>query len=104
MNKDVYFGYNQSEIIVANETDTEVNINLTAGSTISGQITDTNGDPIVGATISAEKGYYDYYATSDASGNYTIEIYNSYYTYDADSNPVENVIVYAEDGLGHRSC
>ncbi|MFA6027505.1 MAG: carboxypeptidase regulatory-like domain-containing protein [Patescibacteria group bacterium] len=64
---------------IVDEQDTSLDITLTDGSTISGQVLDANGAPISGATVTAVKsGGTTYTGTTDSSGQYTAQIFDTY--------------------------
>lgn len=74
-----YFSQQISNLsLAADAADATRNVNLTAASTVKGKITDASGVGIPTATIYALKtGGYSYYTTTDASGNYTLSIYDT---------------------------
>lgn len=75
-----YFSASDTASLSADETTLTQDFTLTPGSTISGTVTDKNGDPVSGATVTAlqtTKGY-SYNAQTASDGTYTVLIYDQY--------------------------
>lgn len=79
VNKTGYYNrYVTTGATIADEQDTSLDIIITEGSTVSGVVTDTNGASISGATVSIAKSTgATYTATSDSSGQYTANIFDT---------------------------
>ncbi len=75
-----YFGTRVLNVeLVDNETASQ-DITLVAGSTVSGTITDADGDPIDDLTLTLDNDSTSdiYYNTSDSNGEFTISVYELY--------------------------
>ncbi|MBI4407623.1 MAG: carboxypeptidase regulatory-like domain-containing protein [Candidatus Kerfeldbacteria bacterium] len=89
--------------LTADETDTAQNFTLTGQSTVSGTVTDRQGDPIAGATVTLDElnSNYTYTATTDSAGGYTLEVYD---LYDYDGTAIGDYsLIFAADGYVTKS-
>lgn len=76
-----YFGAEVEDLFIsADETTSTQNFTLTAASTVSGTVTDRDGNPISGATVLLDEidSYYSYSARTNSSGVYTINVVDLY--------------------------
>lgn len=80
LSKSGYYSKQISNLsLSADAVDVTQNVSLAAASTIAGQVTDTNNVVIPTATINVIKtGGYSYNTTTDASGNFTLSIYDTF--------------------------
>lgn len=76
-----YFSLYESNLIVRDGEDTTVNFTLNAKSTLSGTITDINGIALKDVLITAYNRTtgHSYLAATNASGYYTVQIYDTNY-------------------------
>ena len=90
-----YFGSKVTNNQLADEADTTLNITLTAQSTISGTIIDSNGLVLEGALVTLDENdtSRSYSAYTDAAGNYTVYVYD---TSDYNGTAVGNYILSVE--------
>ncbi len=73
-----YFGADALNVSVTDEETTTVDLVMNAESTVAGTVTDSNGDPVVDVVVSAKKGSDTYSDATDSSGEYIIEMYDTY--------------------------
>ncbi len=101
---DGFFGAQINDLsLTADESDITQNFTLTGQSTVAGTVTDRQGDPISGATVTLDdiNSGYAYTATTDSAGDYTLEVYD---LYDYDGTAVGNYsLIFAADGYITKS-
>lgn len=101
---DGYFGESLTDLTLsADESLTTQNFTLTGQSTVAGTVVDQQGAPIVGATVTLDDidSSYSYTATTDATGAYTIEVFD---LYDYGGTAIGNYsLIFAADGYVTRS-